>query len=436
MKKQWLPVIGIMTTLILGGCAGSMESVSDYWHAGPLWQAAQSADIVARARDLEARGELNMALDHWRLVRRIATNQAEAGREIHRLEDKIAKAVQSHYRLGLSALKTKQPTAARNHFLTALRLDPTFKPALRQIKARFSPFPLAVFLSVSGDRASSVAQKVFGDKKKAFLVAWFNDLPDDREIKPGTVLILPKLETMPPHRVSRQRVPDRLAEARVRLSGNDFDGALALANQADPTDPDVQALIDTIHLQQATQQIDSGLLEDARLSLSKVPDGVAGKAMAMRALTEALHQRQISRDLAAARSHFDRGEYQQCLDQVEALLERAPDNLGARDLAAEARYRMALAHVAHQRYLLAREVLDDAKADHAASAALKETVRMRLVENAQTHYRNGVKHFINENLQSAIAEWEKALICDPDHAKASENIENARRLLDKIERLP
>jgi hypothetical protein len=55
---------------------------------------------------------------------------------------------------------------------------------------------------------------------------------------------------------------------------------------------------------------------------------------------------------------------------------------------------------------------------------------------AQIYYRNGVKDFINEDLESAIAEWEKALVCNPDHEKASENIDNARRLLEKIETLP
>jgi cytochrome c-type biogenesis protein CcmH/NrfG len=52
------------------------------------------------------------------------------------------------------------------------------------------------------------------------------------------------------------------------------------------------------------------------------------------------------------------------------------------------------------------------------------------------HYRNGVKHFINEDLKAAVDEWEKALDCNPDHAKARENIANARRIMKKIETMP
>ena len=36
------------------------------------------------------------------------------------------------------------------------------------------------------------------------------------------------------------------------------------------------------------------------------------------------------------------------------------------------------------------------------SAALREAVTLRLAELAQKHYRRGVKHFINENLQAAV----------------------------------
>ena len=118
------------------------------------------------------------------------------------------------------------------------------------------------------------------------------------------------------------------------------------------------------------------------------------------------------------------------------LLERDPDNPKARDLATEARYRLALEHFDHKRYLEGREVLEKVQDDHEASAALKATIRERLVEQAQIHYRNGVKHYINEDLQSAITEWEVALACDPDHHKARENIQNARRIMQKIETMP
>jgi tetratricopeptide (TPR) repeat protein len=428
--------MALIATVMLCGCAGSMQSVSDFLLAGPWWSSAQTGEIRSRALDLEAQGEFARALDHWRLVQRMSVDQAESGQQIARLEKVIADAVQSHYQKGLATLEGKKPAVARNHFLAALRLDPGFQPALRQIKAHYSPFPLAVYLSAAGDRPATVARKVFNDEKKAFLVAWFNDLPEDGTMPPGTLLILPKLEKMPSKKVRKKKPPDRLAAARKRLAKKDFEGALTLAGQANPDDPGTRALVHSIHLEMAAARIQSSRFEDARQSLDRVPDGFPGKEATLEKLATARQHQQAAIDLAGAREHFDGGRYQQSLDLAQAVIENAPDSEDARNLAAEARYRVALDHFDHRRFLKAREVLSGADDDHEASSALQEAVRARLSEMAQIYYRNGVKDFINEDLESAIAEWEKALVCNPDHEKASENIDNARRLLEKIETLP
>ncbi|MDX2452845.1 hypothetical protein [Desulfosarcina sp.] len=434
--RRLQPVIALIATIILCGCAGTMDLVSEFLGAGPWWTAAQTGTVSERARVLEARGELTMALDHWRLVEQITMDPTAASSEISRLNTKISESVNAHYRNGMAELRKKNQVAARNHFLAALRLDPAYQPALIQLNARFSPFPLAVHLSAPGDRPATVAKQVFGDEKKAFLVAWFNDLPVDQALTPGTLLILPKLEKTPQKKARKKKPPSQLAEARALLAENDLDGALALAGQADPDDSDVQTLVHSIHLKQATAQIASGLLDAARPSLAMVPDGFAGKDAAVEALQAALQEQQAALVLEKARAHFDQGEYQQSLELTERLLKKAPDRLDARDLANEARYRMALDHYDHKRLFEAREVLEKTDEGYGASMALNQTVRTQLANRAQIHYRNGVKHFINEDLKSAIAEWEIALACDPNHDKARENIDNARRLMQKIETLP
>jgi hypothetical protein len=425
-----------MAAVTLGGCAGMVNSVSDFMGAGPWWESAQTDKITSRARELEAHGELTMALDHWRLVDRITGGQAAASRKISRIQSKITEAVNDHYRNGMAELRKKNRAAARNHFLAALRLDPAFQPALIQINARFSTFPLAARLSVPGDRPATVAEKAFDDKGKAFLVAWFNDLPVDEVMTPGTLLILPKLEKTPPKKAHTKEPPNRLAEANALLAENDLDGALAIVKQANPDDPDVKALLHAIHLRQAIDQIEAGLPEAARPYLAMVPAGFAGKDAALESLQAALQRRQTSLALEKARAHFDQGEYQQSLDILERTQKDETANVAIRDLAAEARYRLALDHFDRKRFLEARDVLEKADGSHEAGMALKETVRSRLVDLAQIHYRNGVKHFINEDLKSAIADWEMALACNPDHGKARENIENARRLMQKVETLP
>jgi len=434
--KSMRVAFAVILLLCLGGCAGSFEPVSSFFRSGPWWRAAQVDNIRTRARELEARNELGMALDHWRLVQRITVDSDEAGGEIKRLQNKIAAAAEFHYREGIAALGKNRSVTARKHFLAALRLNPEYKPALNQIRSRFSPFPFTVYQCEAGDRPATVAGKIFGDEKKAFLVTWFNHLPEDRPLTPGSVLILPKWKSSTPQKIRQKQAPNWLAEARSRLAADDLEGALAVAREADASDPDVQGLIHTLQLRLAAQRIEARELEAAGNFIAAVPDGFEGKEKLAANLAAVKQGQEFDRDLARARKSFDQGLYAQSLDQSERLLRRAPDRRQAAELAAEARYRVALDHFDHRRYLSARTVLADMETGHEAGEALKKTVQARLVELAQIHYRNGVKHFINEDLKKAIAEWETALACDPEHAKARENIANARRLQKKLETLP
>ena len=119
-----------MAAITLCGCAGTMDSVSEFLRAGPWWTAAQADTLSERARELEAHGELAMALDHWRLVDRITMDPAAASSEISRLQNKIAEAVNAHYQKGMAELRKKKQTAARNHFLAALRFGSHFSAGL------------------------------------------------------------------------------------------------------------------------------------------------------------------------------------------------------------------------------------------------------------------------------------------------------------------
>jgi tetratricopeptide (TPR) repeat protein len=54
---------------------------------------------------------------------------------------------------------------------------------------------------------------------------------------------------------------------------------------------------------------------------------------------------------------------------------------------------------------------------------------------AEAHYIKGVKFFIEEDIEKAIQEWETTLSLEPDHPKAKKDIENARQLLQKLEKI-
>lgn len=67
------------------------------------------------------------------------------------------------------------------------------------------------------------------------------------------------------------------------------------------------------------------------------------------------------------------------------------------------------------------------------NAAQRKEDAERNFQEADAHYAAGIRHFLAEDLEGAIREWEKALSLDPAHPKARRDIEKARRLKGKIE---
>ena len=349
--KFLLPVLIVPIILTLLGCAGKLSSISNFLNYEKRWQSSQVENVVATARDLETKGELSMAVRRWQLIQQIGNPQAE--KEIRRLTAEIAIRVDTHYHLAMKKLKNKELPAARNALLTALRLDPTFEPALKQLKVHFSSFPLNTYRTVPGDNPASVAKKVFNDEKKAFLVVWFNDWFRDETFLPGTMLILPKLSKTLTKTTSIRKAVKLLDRPGTKQPEENGDASIHIA-----FDP-----------------------------MAKV---------------------------------------------VPRTLDRPEKNTEADKIC----YRAALAHVDQKQFIEARSLMEEIDENQEGVIALKKSVYNGLEKQAKDYYRNGVKHFIEEDLQSAISDWEKTLLCDPNHKKALGNIENARRLMQKIEALP
>ncbi|MDH4224136.1 MAG: tetratricopeptide repeat protein [Deltaproteobacteria bacterium] len=45
---------------------------------------------------------------------------------------------------------------------------------------------------------------------------------------------------------------------------------------------------------------------------------------------------------------------------------------------------------------------------------------------AEEHYKTGLNHYLNQDLNNAINEWEEAIKLDPNHTKAKEGLKEAR----------
>jgi tetratricopeptide (TPR) repeat protein len=61
-------------------------------------------------------------------------------------------------------------------------------------------------------------------------------------------------------------------------------------------------------------------------------------------------------------------------------------------------------------------------------------VEVQLQDQAEVHYAKGIRHFLSEELEQAIGEWEETLRLNPDHPNAKKDLPKARRLLENLKK--
>jgi len=61
-------------------------------------------------------------------------------------------------------------------------------------------------------------------------------------------------------------------------------------------------------------------------------------------------------------------------------------------------------------------------------------IELKLQDKAEVHYAKGIRHFLAEELELAIGEWEETLQLNPDHPNAKKDLQKARRLLENLKK--
>jgi tetratricopeptide (TPR) repeat protein len=141
----------------------------------------------------------------------------------------------------------------------------------------------------------------------------------------------------------------------------------------------------------------------------------------------------VESQLRRAKLFFDQQQYDKVMVVLEKTLRQDPDNKEAQRLKNSATFLVAERLRRKENYL---EALSMYKSVDPAYPGVQEAianVTETLRQKAQTYYLMGVGYFVNEELELAIEYWEKALTLNPDHPKAKADIQNARRLLRKLD---
>lgn len=136
--------------------------------------------------------------------------------------------------------------------------------------------------------------------------------------------------------------------------------------------------------------------------------------------------------LARARALSEAGQHEKVIVITDRLLRANPKLPQAIELQNNSCFILGRRFYRQQQYLQAKQMLDKIKGPHKGLAPLYASLKVKLAQQAESHYRDGVKLFLNDELQRAVEAWRLTLALNPDHEEAAASIREAETLLQKL----
>lgn len=136
--------------------------------------------------------------------------------------------------------------------------------------------------------------------------------------------------------------------------------------------------------------------------------------------------------LGEGRRQFERNAFAAALAPLSKAHRLRPDNAAARDYLYRSYLAMGEEAFGKKAYLQAMDAFENALTYNGACGPCRKKKALAEAQYKDLHYKNGIRHFENEQLVKAIEEWEMVQKVDPDYQNVRKNIELARRLLKRL----
>jgi len=436
--KRLLPIyLSLMVLFFFTGCAGMREFFVDITEknanknnekAPEGTQALPYSSFLEKALEYEKKDELQTALFYMQIAGTLNPNSTKIPEKIASLKSTIKHKARQHFTKGVKFCEKRRFKDARRQFLTTLRYSPDHKEAIDYLKNRLHSKEYQNYKVEGKETLKDISKKFYKDTSKDFLIAYFNNINTGNPPGSGTILELPVLKTKfnPPPidiRIELIKAENLLKEKRSQET-------LDIAEK----------ILEYDHLNKKASDLKNSAYYQMGMELSgqeKYPEAIKmfkKAAPEYQGVKEAIQQ-VINKELIKAKNFLKQRQYEQVFAVAGQILDDDPSNKAAEDLINTAFCQQGKDLIIQQNYTQALNVLNRANPQHDCVKKTISDVYKAKKKQAEVHYLNGVKHFLNEELQSAIQEWEKTLALSPEHKKAKKNINNARSLLEKLEKV-
>jgi tetratricopeptide (TPR) repeat protein len=387
-----------------------------------------SSSYRQKSFEYEKKKELQKALYYMQIADSLNPGDKIIAKRIASLKSTIANNARRHFKKGVVYFKKNKLKYASQQFLITLRYNPDHKGALDYMKNRLAPKEYLIYKTKKGDTLKSISRQFYNDSQKDFLIVYFNNLKTNKKPAPGTTLKLPMIKAYFTHR--KILIRNDLDKARNLLEENRYEEVLHIAGEVlkyDLMNKEAADLKNAAYYHMGMQLSREEKYPEAINIFKKVDPKYKDVKKAIREV--------INKDLMKANSLLREKKYEEVLALAEKALDYDNSNKVAKDLINTTYCQKGRGLISRKNYVEALKVLNKADPLHDCIEKAIVDVKGLITQEAEAHYLQGVKYFLNQELTSAIIEWEKTLVLNPDHKKAKENIINARRLLEKYKKV-
>ena len=388
----------------------------------------QAPYFIKKAKTYENNDDLQRALFYLKIAGVLNPEDPKIVSEISRLKTTIKAKSNTHFKNGKNFYLQNRFEEAQNQFLTALRYDPDFKPALDYLKNSLLPKEYISYTPGKGDSLEKISKKFYKAPDLGFLIAYFNNLGSKSKPEPGKTLKLPIL----PPEVNPVKIDihHEIISAKRLIKKKKYRKAIEIADRILQIDSSNKGALASKN--KALYHIGMGMMQNRNYFqavdiFKEISPGYKGVDGAI--------QHAYRKELQNAENLLKEKKYEASIRLAEKILNYDPSNTIAKKLINTSYCRQGKVLLIHKKYAEALNVLNKTDPADECSKRIRNAVRLSMRKEAETHYIRGVKHFLNENLKNAINEWEITLKLDPKHAKAREDIKNARNLLERLKKV-
>lgn len=422
-------VIAQVCITVVTGCNSTLKSVfGGVENSGPTIPEIYSQKAV----DHERNGELMEARMAWQVVARLDPDHPSVTLKLQALNRDIKNAVATHYAEGVSHFDKGDLATAKRQFLKVLRFSPRHRGAREYLARCLYRNESNRYKVKRGDSYIKIATRTYNDPTKAEIIAYFNNLSPDKPLLLGKVLYLPSLDEQ--YLVPRADIQALSEKAQTALDQKRYDRAISIAGDILETQPKHHQALkvkDQAHFEKGQALIQKGAYLAALGELKKVNPKHKGRDAAIAEARKFIQRQEATEKLKTADALMKQNAFNDVINVTEEILAHNPGNSAALHLFNAANYEAAKKLIETEKDEIAFEHLQAIHQPYEDTDQLISQTKGRLHARAEAHYRKGVMHFLNEELEMAIQAWQQTLALNPDHPKAGQDIENASNLLDR-----